>query len=106
MNNFKIYDSNELQYKKLELFSDLVTDYLKKGGFVIVETTYFDYGQNWKYRALITYKNGDSWQSVCPRDYELILFTDSIAIMDKMARYYAEQLDNGKIDIKLYDMFY
>lgn len=104
MNNIRVYEETEIQYRKLNLFADMVTDYLKNG-YMSVRTTYFDYGQDWKYTALLTTKNNDTWQSLCPRDYELILYVDSIVILDKIAHYYAEKLDEGAIDIHLYEVF-
>lgn len=107
MNNIRVYEKNERQYKVLKMFAEMVNDNLTDG-HLTVENIYFDMGQNWKYTALITNKEDGlfgSWQSFCPRDYELILYTDSIAILEKMAKYYAEELNKGKTSVYLYKVF-
>lgn len=106
MNNIRIYKKNERQYKVLKMFAEMVNDNLTDG-YLTVENICF-MGQSWQYTALIT-KKGEgicgSWQSFCPRDYELILDTDSIEILEKMAKYYAEELNKGKISVYLYEVF-
>ena len=107
MNNIRVYEKNERQYKVLKMFAEMVNDNLTDG-YLTVENIYFDMGQNWKYTALVTYKEDGvfgSWQSFCPRDYELILYTDSIAILEKMAKYYAEELKKEKTSVYLYKVF-
>lgn len=106
MSNIRIYKEDEKQYRTLKLFAEMVNDF-SKTVTMKVENIYFDMGQNWWYSALVTYKKGtdDSWQSFCPRDYELILYTDSIAILEKMAKYYAEKIDDDKISVYLYKEF-
>lgn len=104
MGNIRIYKEDEKQYRTLKLFAEMVTDF-SKTATMKVENIYFDMGQNWWYSALVTYKDNDSWQSFCPRDYELILYTDSITILEKMARYYSEKVDESKISIHLYEEF-
>lgn len=109
MNKIREYQPNEIQYAKLKLFADFTNNILTEIGDalhkVCVENIYFDFGQNWKYTALVTYKGGsDSWQSFYAREYELIIDTDSIDEMYAMAKFYAKSLANGKIcvDLKLY----
>lgn len=107
MNNIRIYNKEERQYKILKLFAEMVNDNLTSG-YMALEDIYFDMGQNWKYTALVTHKEDGvfgSWQSFCPRDYELILYTDSIAILEKMAKYYAEKLNENAKSIYLYEVF-
>ena len=107
MDNIRVYEKNERQYKVLKMFAEMVNDNLTDG-YLTLENIYFDMGQNWKYTALITNKEDglfNSWQSFCPRDYELILYTDSIAILEKMAKYYAEELNKGKTSVYLYKVF-
>ena len=64
--------------------------------WVELKDIYFDFGQNWMYTAFITTDLADehenSWQSFCPRDWELIVNTDSVEKLTKMAEYYMQSL--------------
>lgn len=66
---------------------------------VTIETTYFDYGQNWKYTAFITYDYDeddenkiDEWQSLCPRDWSLVVEETDISRIIDMAWFYMDNL--------------
>lgn len=105
MGKIRIYDKTEPEYQKLQIFANIVNNFLDNTPFnVTVENTYFDFGQDWKYTTLITHnhiKHNDTWQSVCPRDYEIIIDCDSISHMYNMAKFYAEEVQQGKYCIDL-----
>lgn len=115
MGKIKTYTTNDLELHKIELFARLVNSALSEVNddryYMEVKDIYFDFGQDWMYTGFVTYdekeQNGTlaSWQSFCPRDYELILDTDSIEKLSYMAVYYAIELHNGSKDINLYPRF-
>ena len=108
MGKIRVYDYCEIERQRLSLFKTLANSFFDERYTVTVETTYFDFGQNWKYTALITYDNKDinrHWQSVCPRDYELIISTDSITKMRDMAKYYVNGIIEGNICVNLFEKF-
>lgn len=82
MNMIKVYDERSEEMKTLKLACYELEQISARNGYgtrYTVETTYFDYGQNWKYSAIIANKdNGNSWQALCPRDYERVLTADDI----------------------------
>lgn len=97
MSLIKVYPKNSMEYKKLELFASMCDDKFDEKGidcFVTIETTYFDFGQDWKYTALITNEATSSYQSLCPRDYENILLCDSISELDRYAEIYTSKAWN------------
>lgn len=112
MDNLKVFKWTDVEYSRLKAFSEFAFNYQLESHkaddfFVGVGVTYFDFGQDWKYTALIT-KNeetDDSWQSVCPRDHKLITNCDSVSKLKAMAEYYIDHLDNGEISISLYKVF-
>lgn len=97
MEQIRTYKPYEIEYMKLQFFVDCFnyisgkydTPYMLK-----IENIYFDMGQDWWYSALITYDvvKGDSWQSVCPRDYKLIIDSDSFSDVKRYAEYYFDEL--------------
>lgn len=106
MGKIKTYTTNDLELHKIELFARLVNSALSEVNddryCMEVKDMYFDFGQNWMYTGFVTCdeKNFTSWQSFCPRDYELILDTDSIEKLSNMAVYYAIELHKGSKDIR------
>ncbi len=107
----RVYNENELEYKRLEMFADFTNMELTEKGDVLyvvtVEDMYFDFGQDWKYTGLLTTKaNESSWQSLCPRDWELVITTDSTQKLQEMAKWYANKLiNNGSWRDVLYEVF-
>ena len=94
----------------LKTFCDACNEYSKenRGHFkVSMQECYFDFGQDWRYTALITTNetNGNHWQSVCPRDWELIATTKNIDTLIDMAWYYMDSITNGEICVYLYKRF-
>jgi hypothetical protein len=77
---------------------------------VTIKTIYFDMGQDWKYTAFITEDEDEeseilsSWQSLCPRDWSLVVECTDIPKIIDMAWCYMDSLVSGK-DIKLYEKF-
>lgn len=98
MSSIKVYSKDSMEYRKLKLFADMCNGKFREKEircYVTIETTYFDFGQDWKYTALITTEMfGSSWQSLCPRDYENILLCDSISEMDRYAEKYVNEAWN------------
>lgn len=98
-NKIRIYNKNEIEMFRLQTFAKMVNDLMEVKGnyddFVKVRTVYYDLGQNWQYSALIMHevveafgKTVSEYQLFCPRDYELIISTDSIKKLWRMADYY------------------
>lgn len=118
MGKIRVYNENEIEYLRLKMFTEICNDLLIEKGniddFISVQETYFDYGQNWKYTALIMHKlvNGmgmtmTTYQLFCPRDWELIINTDSIEKIKAMAEYYISLYVSKEWDYKhsLYSEF-
>lgn len=106
MSMIREYNVDTVEYQKLRLFAEICNrEFLEARSkfYVSVESTYFDYGQNWKYTALITedFMRDSTWQSICPRDYEKILSSDSFSEIEVWAIYYANEIMKGKICIDL-----
>ena len=78
---------------------------------VRIETTFFDFGQDWKWTTIVVEDEEDesevtrTWQAFCPRDWELIATCDSIQKLTDMAWYYMDELAKGEITIYLYKKF-
>ena len=72
------YKPDDREYKALEKASAILTAVSAKGITYKVENTYFDYGQNWRWTTIIAY-DPNAWcktyQALCPRDYEKILYS-------------------------------
>lgn len=109
-NLIKCYNEDSVEFLKLKIFRDVANKILLQNNYGMhIKDIYFDYGQDWWYTALIT-KNlstESSWQSFCPRDYELIVSCDSISKLMQMATYYSENIIKGNWDYKmsLYEKF-
>ncbi len=73
---------------------------------ITIENIYFDFGQDWKYTSFITYDSDKnmSWQSFCPRDWELIVSCMDIAKLIDMAWYYMDHVTKGDFK-ELYKKF-
>lgn len=102
----RIYHESELGYLKLNTFISVCNGIFeliaRQNGDsvkyrIILEKIYFDYNQDWLYTCPVTYNcdTGSSWQSLCPRDYELILKSDSFEQIDNYATSYVDHLLNG-----------
>ncbi len=118
MGKIRVYDRTETEFIRLQTFADIVNDLLEKNGnyddYVKIETTYFDCGQDWKYSAIIMheydnsiFKSMNSYQLFCPRDWELIINTDSISKLKEMAEYYVNLKETKEWNYKrsLYEKF-
>ena len=116
MENIRVYKESELGYLKLNTFVESCNGILnfvarQKNECVkyqiFLEDIYFDIGQNWMYTAPITYdalsKRGipSSWHSLCPRDYNLILDSDSFKQINDYAMAYVDcLLNNEEVDFR------
>ena len=106
MASIRVYKTTEIEFIRLRTFATACNATYAAHDMnerIQVEDVYFDYGQNWKYTTLIThnYDESDSWQSLCPRDYETILECDHIATLLRYADYYVEARRNGEICVDL-----
>lgn len=102
----KVYPMGTVERARLEVFcmfvNSIVSDFK-----LITQDIYFDFGQNWMFTNII-YKDSDTeYQAFCPRDWELILNTDSFEKLDEMATYYAEMKMKNEWNYKksLYEIF-
>ena len=109
MNKIKTYGRKDIEFTRLELFAKLANESLKDY-FIRIENIYFDFGQDWLYTAPVTVKKyisgtpsiTDSWQTLCPRDYEAIINCDSIATITEYATKYADVLNSdSRISVTL-----
>ena len=106
MASIRIYNPTEIGHIRLRTFATACNATYAAHDMderIKVEDIYYDYGQNWKYTALVTYDDakGDSWQTFCPRDYEIILECDNIATLLRYADYYVEARLNGEICVDI-----
>lgn len=74
---------------------------------VSIENMYFDYGQDWKYTGFLTTDTDTdrSWQSLCPRDWDLVVTETDINRIQEMAFYYMDHLAKNDIEVFLYEKF-
>lgn len=109
----KLLNEYNKELMNMKVFVMATQQWAKKNArlrfWVELKDIYFDYGQNWMYTAFITTDLADeydhSWQSFCPRDWELIVNTDSVEKLVAMAEYYMEELYKDEISISLYKVF-
>lgn len=106
MSLIRVYDEKEIEYRKLQFFCDVCNNELINWGahkYVFIRECYFDLGQDWKYTALITedFAKYSTWQSVCPRDYEAIVSSDSFSEIEAWAYDYAEALMREEVGVHL-----
>ena len=109
MGTIRTYKATEIEAIRLNLFANICNElFVEKGMYMVIEVAdiYFDYGQNWMYTSPVTYDYREghlktSWQTFCPRDYEIIIACDSVADMQRYADYYVEAMidDNVCVDI-------
>ena len=106
--SIRTYKVTEVEAIRLNLFADFCNAIFKSHSMdmsISIEDIYFDYGQNWWYTSPITYdhtKGGvcSSWQTLCPRDYEVIIRCESLEDMVRYADYYVgAQIDNVDVNI-------
>ena len=105
-NKIKTYEMGTVERTRLEVFCMFVNSAVSNFR-LIVEDIYFDCGQNWLYSGIIYIDAHSEYQEFCPRDWELILNTDSIEKLNEMATYYAEMHIKGEWNYKksLYEIF-
>lgn len=66
-------ETHPKEYEALETTANLLTALSRRGTRYIVEDTYFDFGQNWRYTTVIAYrKDGASWQALSASDHDLV----------------------------------
>lgn len=79
---------------------------------VYIKQMYFDYGQDWQYTGFCTVDTEEtsgtltSWQSLCPRDWELVVEETDINKIIAMAWFYMDNLQKPYSERKnLYQRF-
>lgn len=66
-------ETNPKEYEALETAAKILTALSRHGTRYIVEDTYFDFGQDWRYTTVIAYrKDGASWQALAASDHDLV----------------------------------
>lgn len=84
------YAPNSDEVVKLTLAAEELTKHSRKGITYKVEDTWFDYGQRWMWTTIIAHDPNqsawcESYQALCPRDYERILYSlDIPATVDEI----------------------
>jgi len=109
----KLLTEDNKELMNMKVFIMATRQWMKKNirtrFWVELKDIYFDYGQNWMYTAFITTDFADehenSWQSFCPRDWELIVNTDSVEKLTAMAEYYMQSLYDEHTGKSLYPVF-
>lgn len=106
MSLIRVHKLGSAEYGKLKFFAEVANRQfleMRRGFYIDIKDIYFDYGQNWMYTALITERFSDdsTWQSLCPRDYENVVASDSFSEIEAWAIYYATEVANGKISVDL-----
>lgn len=86
----RVFQDYELEYQKLKLVADMLTTFSPNGTVYIVEVTYLDFGQDWKWTTIIS-DSKDSWQILNPREWEKIVESDNIDELFEIAKEVAEK---------------
>ena len=76
MSSIKVFPKCSREHANLRKASAILTALSEKD----IEETYFDYGQNWMWTTIIAHdprSSFGSYQALCPRDHEKIVFADS-----------------------------
>lgn len=107
MGKIRTYRATEIEAIRLNAFADVCNRLFAENDMdmtIVVKDIYFDYGQDWMYTAPITVDNREtsySWQTLCPRDYEIIIGCDSISDMCRYADYYVNEMVDGNVCVNL-----
>ena len=106
----RTYNKSEFGYLKLSTFVDSCNNIFKfmsrQNGTdvnyqLVLEDIYFDYGQRWMYTSPITCDLTSKsdivgrWQSICPRDYKILLNSNSFREINEYAMHYVDCILNG-----------
>lgn len=87
------FERHSREYKALEAAAALLTALSPHGTAYMVEETYFDFGQGWKWTTVIAHRsNGDSWQALNPREQDMITDECTLESITKAV----EMVRNGK----------
>lgn len=86
----RVFQEYELEYQKLKLVADMLTTFSPNGTVYIVDVTYLDFGQDWKWTTIIS-DSKHSWQILNPREWEKIVESDSIDELFEIAKEVAER---------------
>lgn len=77
------YKPFEKEYKALECAAAALECASPNHVRYVVEDVYFDLGQDWMWTTVVAYrKDGSSWQTLNPRDHELITTCDIVNIAE------------------------
>ena len=86
----RVFQEYELEYQKLKLVADMLTTFSPNGTVYIVDVTYLDFGQDWKWTTIIS-DSKHSWQILNPIEWEKIVESDSIDELSEIAKEVAEK---------------
>lgn len=73
MEMIKVYEPSSNEFKKLEIACAVFNE---NGFECYVKDTWFDFGQNWKYTAILCKSDWGAYQFLNPREYLDILNSD------------------------------
>ena len=99
MSKISIHKPDSIEYAKLSSFRDMANAMLADTDYYLtLDNIYFDAGQDWMYTSPVTHNRNMTmdWQSLCPRDYEILLACDTFEKMYKLAKTYVTSLLNNK----------
>ena len=110
MGKIRTYKATEIEAIRLNTFADMCNALFAEKDMdmkIEVKDIYFDFGQDWWYTALVTIDKRetsfmkDSWQTFCPRDYEIVIGCDSLLDMQRYAEYYVDAMVDDNICVNL-----
>lgn len=64
-------------YNRFETIASILTAYSPHNAVYVVEDTYLDYGQDWKWTTIIRYRHNEC-QILYPRDWQRIIEADTM----------------------------
>ena len=73
MEMIKVYEPSSKEFKKLEFACEIFNE---NGFECFVDDTWFDYGQNWMYTAIICKGDWNTYQFLNPNEYLEIINSD------------------------------
>lgn len=73
------------EYMNLQLFARMLTSLSTQNTAYIVQDTYLDYGQGWRWTTVIAYKDDGQWQAITPKEWENITAAKSVVEIAQLA---------------------
>lgn len=66
------------EYMNLQLFAKMLTNLSTQNVAYIVQDTYLDYSQGWRWTTVIAYRGEDHWQAITPKEWGDITTAKSV----------------------------